>query len=230
MKKLILIIGLFACLQVNAQNLSFGVKGGINFSMLVNTDLKFKEVKPLPGFLVGLVGMYDLGGLVQLQAEALYIQSKFKTQEEMVALNTMKVVNDLDVTNGYLSFPLSVNIPLAGFVIGLGPQIDKIISSTATGTSTLTSSSLNSVTDLKYDYLNDTAGVGAYQGMTTKPENFYKDFGLSGNISLGYNFGSIRTDVRLNYSFNDAINDFYVNAGSQAEKTITGALTLTYMF
>ena len=194
-----------------------------------NTDLKFKDVKPLPGYIVGVMGIYDLS-IVSLQGEVLYTSNKFNTIEEKNS-NTVLTTYNLDVSNGKISIPVTLNLGIGPFIFGIGPQLDKLVSSKAVGTISNLASGNTTITDVAFDYINDTSGIGAYKDFATKPENMFNDLGISANLSFGYNFGNVRADIKLNYSLTDAINDFYLkNSSSQSEKTVIGSLTLAYIF
>lgn len=124
---------LFAALTVNAQNLRFGVKGGLNFSKETQSDF----VKPYissdlsyrTGFHVGGVVNYSLDERWELEADLLYSMQGYT--DKIATTDSEQNLNDENytATSHYINLPIAVKFyPVNGFYVELGPQFGYLIS------------------------------------------------------------------------------------------------------
>lgn len=153
---------------IEAQDLRFGVKGGLNISKesqnesvaeYISTDLSFRA-----GFHVGGVVNYSLGRQWELEADLLYSMQGYKDKINVEAEQRLSKEN-YTVTSHYLNLPLAVKFfPVDGFYIEAGPQFGYLLSKKAK--------------------MDDWEGDDMYSSDNTKKF----DFGLFGGV--GYRFSN----------------------------------------
>jgi hypothetical protein len=168
MKKLILsgVLAIGTMLAVQAQNVKFGVKGGLNISKLT----AFDDAKTLAGFNVGGLINIGLNESWAIQPELLYSAQGTKTSTSILwGLGNVASTTKL----GYVNVPVMVQYSIVpAFYVEAGPQLG-----------ILTSAKLrinDHTTDIKDDMKSIDFGVGFGFG--------YKfDMGLG--IGGRYNFG-----------------------------------------
>ncbi len=124
MKKItLLLVTVFTIGFVNAQdkeNMSFGVKGGLNVSSITNADQDGVNSKSLIGFHVGFFGEFMISDKFAIQPELLYSAQGVKL--------------DFDGDNGdlkldYINIPVMAKYYVAdAFSLELGPQIGFLVS------------------------------------------------------------------------------------------------------
>lgn len=228
-----------------AQRTRFGIKGGTNFSVLTGADYKFKSAKFEPGYQFGVFAVRP-SRMVHLQIEALYTSRDWTTTEEQNRVQSGTSIlfsRELKNHNGYITVPFTAYIPLGRVLgVGLGAQIDKLVSSAAKGQQIITDikTGNKTATALVWDYIQDKMGdpTGAYadySASTPREGNFFNDLGLGGNLGLHFNLGRhLSAEGRLNYSFTDVVNQYYIQiTNPNAPKTdqlISGQVLLGYRF
>lgn len=121
MKKLLLsaVIAVFAMSNLNAQEVKFGAKAGVNFASLGGDDSD------------GLDGRtsFHVGGVAEIG-----ISEKFAVQPELVYSSQGFSVDDENLKLDYINLPILAKFFVAeGFSIEVGPQIGFLISADAEG-------------------------------------------------------------------------------------------------
>ena len=131
MKKIILIpiLTLF-CFMANAQDkstkgldVSFGLKGGLNFSMITGDDTDGLDGRI--AFHIGMVNEIPISDKFSFQPEILY-----SSQGDKMSIDDI----DIDFNFDYLNFPMLAKYYVAeGFSLEAGPQIGILLSSKVEG-------------------------------------------------------------------------------------------------
>ncbi|MFV5692305.1 porin family protein [Flavobacterium sp. LT1R49] len=127
MKKItLLLVTVFTFGIVNAQDkedMSFGVKAGLNISSITNADQDGMNSKSLVGFHVGFFGEFMISNEFSIQPELLY-----STQGVKLEVDGDKGDLKLD----YINVPVMAKYYIAdAFSLELGPQIGFLVSSKA---------------------------------------------------------------------------------------------------
>jgi hypothetical protein len=127
MKKIILLVVMvFAFGFVNAQdkeNMSFGVKGGLNVSSITNADQDGVNSKSLIGFHAGFFGEFMISDKFAIQPEVLYSTQGVKLDFEG---------DKGDLKLDYINIPVMAKYYVADtFSLELGPQIGFLVSAKA---------------------------------------------------------------------------------------------------
>ncbi|WP_062057979.1 porin family protein [Aquimarina longa] len=95
----------------NAQDIKFGVKGGLNFSELSGDDVKSKNTDGRTGYHIGAVLQVSLAETIALQPEVLYSAQGLK---------------DIDVD--YINIPILAKLKFAKFFsVEAGPQFGFVV-------------------------------------------------------------------------------------------------------
>lgn len=119
MKKLLFTIALaVSAITVQAQEIDFGVKGGVNFAKLQGDAVEDTDGRT--GFHVGLTGEYMFNSSFGLQAEAVYSQQGLQSEA-----NGVESKLKLD----YINIPILAKFYIAdsGFSIEAGPQFGILV-------------------------------------------------------------------------------------------------------
>ncbi|WP_100611490.1 porin family protein [Confluentibacter lentus] len=121
MKKLLLsaVIAIFAMSNVNAQEVKFGAKAGVNFASLSGDDAD------------GLDGRtsFHVGALAEIG-----ISEKFAVQPELLYSSQGASFEDNNLKMDYINLPILAKFLVAeGFSIEVGPQVGFLISADAEG-------------------------------------------------------------------------------------------------
>jgi hypothetical protein len=127
MKKItLLLVAVFTVGFVNAQDkedMSFGVKGGLNVSSITNSDQDGVNSKSLIGFHVGFFGEFMISDKFAIQPELLYSAQGVKL--EFAGDNG-------DLKLDYINIPVMAKYYVAdAFSLELGPQIGFLVSAKA---------------------------------------------------------------------------------------------------
>ena len=120
MKKLMLLaaVAVFGLSNVNAQEVKFGVKAGVNFASLTGDDADGLDGKT--GFHVGGVAVIGISEKFAVQPELVYSSQGAKDTEEGV---------DVDYNLDYINLPVLAKFTVAeGFSIEAGPQVGFLMS------------------------------------------------------------------------------------------------------
>ncbi|MGF6846928.1 hypothetical protein QFZ51_002163 [Chitinophaga sp. W3I9] len=166
MKKFILsgVLAIGTMLAVQAQNVKFGVKGGLNISKLTDTD----GSKTLAGFHAGGLVNIGLNESWAIQPEVLYSAQGTKAEKSVLWLTTSNTVKV-----NYINVPVMVQYSIVPeFYLEAGPQVGFLTAAKV--------KSGDVTVDIKDDMQSVDFGLGFGFG--------YKfDMGLG--ISGRYNFG-----------------------------------------
>lgn len=189
MKKVILsVAALFAFGFVSAQDVKFGIKGGVNFATLTG-DVEDTSMK---------VG-FNVGGLVEIKvSEKFSVQPEllFSTQgakeeySETSGADSYKVENNLNL--GYLNIPIMAKYYVIDkFSLEAGPQFGFLMSAKSDYTETQTIGGVTSTFSEEVDVKDDMNSV---------------DFGI--NFGAGYDFTeNISAGVRYNLGLSDITDE-----------------------
>jgi hypothetical protein len=187
MKKVLLIaaVAVFGISNVNAQEVSFGVKAGTNFSTITGDDTD--ELKTRVGFHVGGVAEIMFNEKIGLQPELLFssVGSKYKETYEYMGYDIK--ATSVTVLN-YLTLPIMGKYFVAdGVSLEFGPQLGILLSANQDYKVTGGDESESGDEDIK-DYVTPL------------------DFGL--NIGAGYKFDNGLNFAARYYFGLSNINDF----------------------
>ena len=216
MKKLFTItaVALFGLTVVNAQDVKFGAKAGINVATL-NNDNKVYDVESITAFHIGVMAEIMLSDKFSFQPELMYSS---QGAVESSSINAVDFAGEPKSSDYETEYKLDyINLPLMakyyvteGLSLEAGPQIGFL---------------LNSEADFKY---SDTADGTTDSGSGT---NNLKDF--TSTIDFGLNFGlGYKLDNGLNFSarYNlglSNVNDF---PGSDDNKSKNSVLQVSVGF
>ncbi|GAL74840.1 hypothetical protein JCM19275_879 [Nonlabens ulvanivorans] len=202
MKKiaLSLILGVFAFGLSSAQEVDFGVKGGVNFAKLTGDSVEDADGRT--GFHVGLTGEYMFNDTFGLQGEVVYSTQGLQSEDEILGQNVEQVLK-LD----YINVPVLAKFYIAdsGFSIDAGPQIGFLVSDKYEVNGENVDEELNAETidlsvggGLAYKFKEGTSleGFNVSARYMIGLSNVYKDNDTFGDditnsnlqISLGYKF------------------------------------------
>jgi len=173
-KKILFIFGFaLIAINVNAQKVRFGLRGGLNisnesshdYSFYCSTDQKFKAAVNAGGML-----NFSLTDKFEIETDLLYSMQGFKDIVYTLELEQNISNTNYTVTSHYLNVPVSVKYYiLNGFYAECGPQIGFLLK--------------------KKDKVEGRESMNSYDSSSTKKT----DFGLL--VGLGYRFSN---DVFVN--------------------------------
>ena len=154
MKKIILAIAILITLSSNAQKINFGIKAGLNMSML--TGSKDQIMSSTNGFFAGALLEFKILEKIALQPELLFSEqgAKFESKN-LTSSTTMKT--------DYLIVPIMVKYYLKrGLFLEAGPQAGFLISAKqdVENRITNTSTSENIKDDTKVFDMSANVGIG----------------------------------------------------------------------
>lgn len=114
--------------QVNAQEISFGVKGGADFSKWGGDDVENADLNTNIGFHIGAFAEMPLTNALNLES-GLYVSRKgFKADDQILGVN-MDVTN----TSTYLDIPVLAKYAVTkNYYIALGPQASFLLNNKLT--------------------------------------------------------------------------------------------------
>jgi hypothetical protein len=186
MKKLFLMaaVAVFGLLYVNAQEVTFGVKAGVNFASLGGDDSD------------GLDGLtsFHVGGVVNIG-----VSEKFSVQPELLYSAQGASYDGGDLKLDYLNVPVLAKFMVAeGFSIEVGPQVGFILSAKDDGEDVkdfLKSTDFSGAVGLAYEM---ATGLNFAARYTLGLGNIVDESGtdLKNNVfqvSIGYIFGKGKT-------------------------------------
>lgn len=109
----------FANAQEN-EDMSFGVKGGLNISSITNSDVEGMDSSTLVGFHIGLFGKFMIADKFAIQPELLYSTQGVKLEG---------FGSEADLKIDYINIPVMAKYYVAkDFSLELGPQIGFVTS------------------------------------------------------------------------------------------------------
>ncbi len=122
MKKVILSLGLLAgvATAAQAQEVRFGLKGGVNYSTLATKNDEGAESKI--GLLGGAFANLGLSDLISVQPEVLYSQKGAQ----------LKDMSDVKIKLNYIDVPVLVKVNAGGLFFEGGPQVGFLASAKVT--------------------------------------------------------------------------------------------------
>ena len=150
------ILGLLILISVNgtAQKINFGVKAGLNMSML--TGSKDLIMSSNNGFFAGTLLEFKLLGKIAIQPELLFSAQGAKFESKDLTYATTTKMN-------YLILPVMVKYyPVAGLFVEAGPQVGFLISSRQDIDNRITNvSTSENIKEVTKDFdMSINAGVG----------------------------------------------------------------------
>jgi opacity protein-like surface antigen len=174
MKKITLsIVAVLAFGFANAQEVKFGVKGGINLSTLTGD---IEEASSKVGFQVGAFAEIKLTEKFSIQPELLYSAQGVKTE-----FNDMDGSEENKINLGYLNIPVMAKYYVAEkFSLEAGPQVGFLLSAKNDFSSFDGEDSFSKNIDIKDNFKSIDFGV-----------NFGAGYDFTENLSAGlrYNLG-----------------------------------------
>lgn len=178
MKKVtILFVLLCFGLTANAQNFSFGFKGGYNLAGIQGDDSNGFQMRH--GFHLGVVSEFELTNTFSIQPEIMYSQQGANNNAVFVFNEFPLIEGELESDYNFINLPIMAKYYiLKGFSIELGPQVGFLLSAAQKNES--------QIVDVKDRIKSIDFGV---------------NFGLGYKLSNGLNFG-----VRYNAGLTN-IND-----------------------
>ncbi|EGV43942.1 PorT family protein [Bizionia argentinensis JUB59] len=191
MKKLFLfaVVAVFSLASISAQDIRFGVKGGVNFANIagdfgvagISTDLEDAEMKV--GFHIGGLAEFKLSEKFALQPELLFSNQGYKSN--YLDNDDRKV--DYNVNLNYINIPIMAKFMLIeGLAIEAGPQVGFLISAK------------NELNDSNNDLVSDDTKIDSKD--LYKTLDFGLNFGVSYELPSGlffsarYNLGLSKVD------------------------------------
>ena len=134
MKKIILAIAILITLSSNAQKINFGIKAGLNISML--TGSKDQIMSSTNGFFAGALLEFKILEKIALQPELLFSQQGAKFESKNLTSSTTMKTDYLIVpimVKYYLKRGLFLEAgPQAGFLISAKQDVENRITNTST--------------------------------------------------------------------------------------------------
>ncbi|MGJ8550466.1 porin family protein [Winogradskyella wichelsiae] len=194
MKKLLLITAVAALgfSNVNAQEVNFGAKAGLNFSSFSGDDTE--ELDGLTSFHIGGVAEISISDKFSVQPELLYsIQGA--SAEDSYSEFGYSGSSESTVKLSYLNIPIMAKYYIAeGFSVEAGPQIGLLLSAKE-----------------DYEYSETFEGETFSESGDEDVKDSYKGIDLGFNFGLGY-----KMDSGLNFSarYNLGLSNIYDGEGS----------------
>jgi hypothetical protein len=120
MKKIVLAIVILITLNSTAQKINFGIKAGLNMSML--TGSKDQIMSSNNGFFAGALSEFKILGKIAIQPELLFSAQGAKFESKNLTFATTRKMN-------YLILPIMVKYYIkSGLFVEAGPQAGFLIS------------------------------------------------------------------------------------------------------
>ena len=163
MKKLLIFtaIALFGFTNVNAQDVNFGAKAGVNFASITGDDIG--ELDSKTSFHVGFVAEIVISEKFSFQPELLY-------SAQGATLSGFDV--DVDLNLDYLNLPLMAKFYVGeGFSLEAGPQVGYLLSAKVKA---------SGVGESEEEDIKDVV----------KGIDFGVNFGIGYKLDIGLNFGA----------------------------------------
>ena len=209
MKKLLLLTFILTAFTINAQDVTFGAKAGLNFASMTGDDADGFDGRT--SFHLGVTAEIAVSDVFSIQPELLYSGQGFTGSDSEddggteINLDITGRVNYLNLpimAKYYVSDALSLEFgPQIGFLLSAESETDVSVTDTATGVSASESSTVDFKDDLKSTDFALNLGAGykldsglnfglRYSiGMTDVPDGDSDGFKHSVlQLSVGYNF------------------------------------------
>lgn len=184
-----------AAFTLQAQDVTFGAKAGLNFATLDITD---SNIDGRTSFHLGITAEFEMSDTFSIQSELLY-SAQGATEDAGETIGTTVYNDDYKFKLNYLQIPVMAKFYVSeDLSLEVGPQIGFLLSA-----------------DVENDYSTIDNGTVLDSGST---EIDYKDFMKS--VDFGLNFGlGYKLDSGLNFGlrYNLGLNDVYDVDGSNVE-------------
>jgi hypothetical protein len=96
--RMLLPLALLVAAPAQAQDITFGVKGGLNVANLNTDDPDFEDITSAKtGFVGGAFATFGLGSLFAIQPELLYSQKGFKAEDDLFEVDAQLAVNYFEI-------------------------------------------------------------------------------------------------------------------------------------
>lgn len=183
MKKLFTIaaVAVFGFTTVNAQDINFGAKAGVNFATVTGDETDGIESKT--GFHVGVVAEIMISDKFSFQPELMYSSQGAKdsySESENIEGFTYSYSEEAKRKLDYITLPLMAKYYVSeGLSIEAGPQVGFLISSEAENEFTETINGVTESGSETQDLKDFTSGI-----------DFGVNFGLGYKLDNGLNFGA----------------------------------------
>lgn len=195
MKKLFIITMSLVAFTLQAQDVTFGAKAGLNFASLDITD---SNIDGRTSFHLGITAEFEMSDTFSIQSELLY-SAQGATEDDGETIGTTVYNDDYKFKLNYLQIPVMAKFYVSeGLSLEVGPQIGFLLSA-----------------DVENDYSTIDNGTVIDSGSI---EIDYKDYMKS--VDFGLNFGlGYKLDSGLNFGlrYNLGLNDVYDVDGSNTE-------------
>ena len=191
MKKLSIFIAimLFGFSTVNAQEINFGAKAGVNFASITGDDTD--DLDGRTSFHVGIVAEIVISDKFSVQPELLY-SSQGATSEDSYTEEDINIKEEGTVKLDYINLPIMAKFYVGeGFSLEAGPQIGFLMNS-----------------EIEMKLTASGAGVSESISVTEDLKDHIKgiDFGL--NLGVGYKMeNGLNFGARYNLGLSDANDD-----------------------
>ena len=180
---------------LQAQDVTFGAKAGLNFASLDITD---SNIDGRTSFHLGITAEFEMSDTFSIQSELLY-SAQGATEDDGETIGTTVYNDDYKFKLNYLQIPVMAKFYVSeGLSLEVGPQIGFLLSA-----------------DVENDYSTIDNGTVLDSGSI---ENDYKD--CMNSVEFGLNFGlGYKLDSGLNFGlrYNLGLNDVYDVDGSNTE-------------
>ena len=212
MKKLLLTaaIAVFTLSSVNAQDITFGAKAGINIANLDVTDANIDSRTSLH---LGVTAEFEISDTFSIQPELLY-SAQGATESDTYEDSFIREVSEYEWKLNYIQIPIMAKFYVSeGLSLEAGPQIGFLASAEVDSDSTETS-------------LFDGSSVSTSSTVDAKEIVKSVDFGL--NFGLGY-----KLDSGLNFAlrYNLGLSNIYdVSESTVKIKNRVFQLSVGYTF
>ena len=191
MKKLSIFIAimLFGFSTVNAQEINFGAKAGVNFASITGDDTD--DLDGRTSFHIGIVAEIVISDKFSVQPELLY-SSQGATSEDSYTEEDINIKEEGTVKLDYINLPIMAKFYVGeGFSLEAGPQIGFLMNS-----------------EIEMKLTASGAGVSESISVTEDLKDHIKgiDFGL--NLGVGYKMeNGLNFGARYNLGLSDANDD-----------------------
>ena len=214
MKKILIIsaIALFGLTAVNAQEVEFGIKGGINLATITGDDTD--DLDGRTSFHVGVVAEIAISDKFSVQPELLY-SSQGATSEDSYTEEGFNVKEEVTVKLDYINLPIIAKYYVAdGFSIEAGPQIGFLMNS-----------------ELEIDLTASGEGISEDFSETEDLKDYVKGIDVGLNFGLGYKMESgLNFSARYNLGLSDGNDDPEFFESDSALKNNVIQISVGYFF
>lgn len=206
---------------VFAQNITFGIQGGVNLGNVTwKQDTETANTKSKIGLIIGAVAEIPMSDNIDFRPELNFIQKGYK-QDESQTFFGQTVAYKADATANFIELPLNFvyKVPAgSGSVFfGLGPSFAFGLSGKGEQTATTSGQSTTEKFNIKFDGKNDATD-----------NNFHlKAFDFSGNVLAGYKM-PMGLSISAGYSL--GFFNLSVDPANESFKTKGFTVKLGYFF